>query len=78
MLDDWVVVSIENENQVSQKCIREIRELVQNGSTHLDSLIMSDSNLFEKINTIDFQPGPPLYLRQSVLPNMIRDRRFKI
>lgn len=43
------MITVEQENKVSQQCVKEIRKAVESGKTHLDSIIMADVKLFEKI-----------------------------
>ena len=62
MLDDWVVVAVEQENEGVQEVVREVRRAVKTNQSYIESFIINEANLFNLIETIKFSEGPPLYI----------------
>ena len=78
VLDDWVVIAVEQENEGVQEVVREIRRAVKTNQSYIESFIINEANLFNLIDTIKFQEGPPLYIQDLKIPNLIADKRFTV
>lgn len=49
MLDDWVVIAVKKENQTCQKAVHEIKQEVESDSRYIDSLLLTEIDLFSEI-----------------------------
>jgi len=78
VLDDWVVCAVEAENEGVQEVVRQIRASVKVNSSYIESFIIAEANLFDKIETIDFQEGPPLYFLEVRPPCKVSENRFAV
>lgn len=78
VLDDWVVIAVEAENEGVQDVVRQIRAAVKINSGYIESFIIAEADLFTKIETIDFQEGPPLYFQEVSVPAKVDDSRFSV
>lgn len=54
VLDDWVVIAVESENEGVQEVVRQIRQAVKTNQSFIESFIIHDANLLNLIDTIDF------------------------
>lgn len=54
VLDDWVVIAVESENDGVQEVVRQIRQAVKTNQSYIESFIIHDANLFNLIDTINF------------------------
>jgi len=78
VLDDWVVIAVESENEGVQEVVRQIRQSVNTNQSYIESFIIHDANLFDLIDTVNFQDGPPLYIQNVEKPTKMVDCRFTL
>lgn len=76
VLDDWIVVAVKTENDLAQQAVREIQAMIAQKKTFMDSVILGESDLASKIETIPFEEGPPLYMQEHTQSFGLADRRI--
>lgn len=73
VLDDWVVIAVESENEGVQDVVRQIRAAVKTNQSYIESFIIKETNLFNLIQTVNFTEGPPLYIQDVEKPSRVVD-----
>lgn len=76
VLDDWIVVAVKTENDLAQQAVKEIQAMIAQKKTFMDSVILGESDLASKIETIPFEEGPPLYMQEHTQSFGLADRRI--
>jgi hypothetical protein len=54
VLDDWIVISVKKENELSQRAVKELKSLVAERAAYMDSVLLGDLDLSSQIDTIAF------------------------
>jgi hypothetical protein len=54
VLDDWIVISVKKENELSQRAVKELKSLVTERTAYMDSVLLGDLDLSSQIDTIAF------------------------
>lgn len=78
ILDDWIVISVKRENELSQRAVRELKDLVAEKATYMDSVLLGDLDLYRQIDAISFEEGPPMYLQDYNPPCDLFDKRLPL
>ena len=78
VLDDWIVISVKKENELSQRAVKELKSLVAERTAYMDSVLLGDLDLSSQIDTIAFKEGPPQYLQEYHPESGLFDKRLQL
>ena len=78
VLDDWVVIAVKRENYSCQQAVKEIREAVQEGVMHIETVLLESLKLSSHIETIEFYEGPPQYMVEAKPVVTLAEARFSL
>lgn len=78
VLDDWIVVSVKTENDLCQRAVREIRDLVFEKKSYIDTVLLGDFDLASQIDTLTFEEGPLLYMEEYKPKFQLADLRIEL
>ena len=63
---------------VSAKAIKDIKAIINKGSSRIDIILLKDQDIGRSITTLKFTEGPPLYMQSVSMPTHLKDTRFSV
>ena len=69
---------MKTENDLCQRAVREIGNLVEQSKPYIDTVILGDFDLASQIDSLNFEEGPPLYQQEYKPTFQMQDKRIEL